>query len=285
MIVAYLLLAHAHPRQLARLAAALPADSPLFVHIDARAPTDVFTQVRARLAARPHTAFVQRHACRWGGIGIVRGTVSLIDALVHSDIHFDYATLLSGTDYPIKSNAGIADFLARNRGTEFIESFRMDLPNRWSNDGGIYRAPDKLLRYHLRIRSWVRPTPLVRKLPYGLLPYGGTQWWTLTREAIRFISTYLRTHPAVMRFMNGVFIPDESLIQTVLGASPMAGAISGDPLRMAIWDRPQPPYPAVLTSADMEAMATSPALFARKFSDAVDAKVYALIDRTLRQQR
>jgi len=131
--VAYLILAHGNPEQLARLVAALPANSPVLIHFDLRADAALYERAVKLLSNRPRLQFVKRHKCWWGAFGIVRGTISLIQALIATDMHFDYATLLSGSDYPIKSNYEIAMFLDRNRGREFIESFLLTVQNRWSD--------------------------------------------------------------------------------------------------------------------------------------------------------
>lgn len=280
MAIAYLILVHADPAQLARLVAALPASSPIFVHVDRRAPAETFAAMQAQLGQR--VTFVRRHACRWGDAGIVRATAALIAAALGSGARFGHATLLSGADYPIKPDAAIASFLDAHPGTEFIECFSLLEHNRWSEHGGVFRTPDKVLNYHLRFRSRVWRLPWRRRLPYDLKPFGGGQWWTLTRDALAYVDRYLADHPKLMRFARGIFIPDESLIQIVLGNSPFAGRLSGDPLRLAIWDRPEPPYPATLGAEDLPLLAASPALFARKFSLAREPEAYDQVDAVLR---
>ena len=137
--IAYLILAHGNPDQLARLVAALPNNSPVLIHFDLRADLTLYRRSVELLCMRPRLEFVKRHACRWGAFGIVKGTISLMQTLVAKKIDFDYVTLLSGSDYPIKSNSEIAIFLERNRGKEFIEFFLVTAPNRWSDHGGYYK--------------------------------------------------------------------------------------------------------------------------------------------------
>src|SRR5580658_2458164 len=89
--VAFLILAHGNPQQLARLVNALPRTSPIFVHFDRRASDSVYGEVQALLKSRPFLHLVKREKCWWASFGIVAGTINLIQAAVGSRIAFDYA--------------------------------------------------------------------------------------------------------------------------------------------------------------------------------------------------
>lgn len=279
VIVAYLILAHGNPDQLLRLVERLPPESPIFLHFDQRAAPSLYARTHELLGRTGRVEFVERYYCRWGNIGIVQGTMSLIHALVQSKKNFDYAMLISGSDYPIKSNREISSFLQANSGKEFIESFCITEPNRWSGFGGLYKTPEKALGWHVRFRSRVWRLPIVRRPPLGLRVHGGSQWWCLTRGAIRHISSYVAQHPELIRFFSRSFIPDESFVQTVVSNSPFASKVTGDDLRLTIWDRPAPPYPATLKAADYPILDQSPKLFARKFDARQDSTILDLLDR------
>jgi hypothetical protein len=254
---AYLILAHSRPRQLATLVGALPRDARVLIHYDKRSPSydDAFEAV---MAVNGSALFVPRHKCWWGAPGIMWATLEMIRTLVNSGLSFDYATLLSGQDYPIKTADRIAGDLSR--GGEFIECFSMLEPNRWSGQGPYFGAPDKVLGRFVRFRSHVRR--IGTRTAHGVIPYGGSQWWTLSDEALRYVA---RADERLLRFLARSFIPDESFMQTILGNSLMHERIVQDDLRLAVWDRAHPPYPALLTAADLPAMASSRKHFARKF--------------------
>jgi hypothetical protein len=277
--VAYLILAHGNPAQLARLVSALPEGSPVLIHFDLRADDAVYQEVRRLLGSRPMLHFVKRQKCWWASFGIVEGTINLIQSLNALDVPYDYATLLSGSDYPIKSNFEIASFLDRNRGREFIESFLLTAPNRWSQEGGYSTSPRRVLGRHVHFRSRMIRLPGLRTMPAGLQPYGGSQWWTLSRETIRYLAEFIGRTPQAVAFFKGCFAPDESFIQTVVSNSSLAGRVAGDNLRIAIWGRPLPPYPATLTMDDQEILRSSPQHFARKFDPKVDSRILDLLDR------
>jgi hypothetical protein len=281
VIIAYLILAHHQPEQLKRLVAALPARSPVYIHIDGKVPTSEVSAMKAAVADRPLTAFVERHICHWGDAGIVEATFDLIHAALAGE-PFDYGTLLSGSDYPIKTGAHIERFLDARAGSEFIEIFDMLQPNRWSEAPGKFKAPERATRWHIRRgRSAIR-LPIPRRLPFGMTPYGGSQWWTLSRAALAYVDDFVAAHPRFRRFLRGVYIPDEFAVQTIIGNSPFLERCANDDLRLVIWDRPTPPYPAVIVSADLELLRKSDRLFARKCDDRTDPLIYDLIDRELR---
>lgn len=277
--VAYLILAHANPEQLARLVSRLPASSPVLIHFDRRADPAAYAKSRQLLGDRPKLQFVKRHVCRWGAFGIVAGTISLIEALTAESADFDYATLLSGSDYPIKSNREVSAYLASNTSSEFIESFSLTEPNRWSGHGGYFKTPEKVLCRHFRFRSHVLRIPGLRTMPYGMLPYGGSQWWTLTKEAITYVANFVRRAPEFVSFSKWSYIPDESFIQSIISNSYLANRVTGNDLRFVVWDRPRPPYPAILTMRDLDQLLASDKLFARKVDANVDRNLLDALDR------
>lgn len=285
MRVAYLLMVHRNPEQVAALLRALPTDSPVFVHIDARVPRRAFAALAALQEVRPFT-LVRRHRCYWGRIGMVRATLELVRAALASGERWDYASLLSGADYPIASNEAIAGFLEEHAGQEFISFWDMrSESNPWKYAPGRMQSDARVDRQHVGAGRRIVRAPWRRSMPGGLHPYGGAQWWTLTRQALEFVMTFTAAHPRYVRFMQGVFVPDECFVQTVLGNSPFRRSFAGDDLRHVDWSRPEPPYPAVLRSEDVEVIGESGKLYARKFDLGVDPEVFATVDRRLRGAR
>ncbi len=71
---------------------------------------------------------------------------------------------------------------------------------------------------------------------------------------------------------------DESFIQTIVSNSHLADRITGDDLRLTIWDRPLPPYPATLTLEDLGTLRASHKHFARKFDVNVDVTILDVLD-------
>jgi hypothetical protein len=116
-----------------------------------------------------------------------------------------------------------------------------------------------------------------------MIPFGGSQWWTLSREALKYIDRMRREDRRLIGALGRSFIADEAFVQTILANSPFASKINQDDLRFAIWDRPKPPYPATLTRADLPLLAASDKHFARKFDFYDNPALADEIDATLRR--
>ena len=179
MKVVFLILMHKNPKQTMRLIERLDSPTSTFiVHVDRRASRAIYKPIE-KWAAKHHSVyFAQRHYCYWGGFGIVAASLECVRTALHLGEAFDYAMLLSGQDYPIKSPNSIFAFLRARRGKQFIETFRLDLENRWSAHGGPYQPMNRVSWYTLAFRSRRIHIPVRRHLPAGLKPYGGSQWWS-----------------------------------------------------------------------------------------------------------
>jgi len=230
-----------------------------------------------RLGAHANVEWLPRRPSPWGGFGHVAATLDGLRRIAADGLRADYVVLLTGQDYPLKSNAAIDAFFARQDGRSFLH--HQPLPVAALPHGGY----DRLAR-HLVRGGRVRPWPSLglgvgawgRRVPYGLQPWFGSGYWCLHREAVGYVMDFLAAHPRYTRFFRRAFIPDEMFFQTILANSPLAATIVDDDLRFIRW-----PGPAILTSADDAALAASSDLFARKFDERVDAEVLNLIDRRL----
>ena len=281
-MVAYLIMGHKDPGQILHLIETLRDSAAFFViHIDGRAGDDVFKPLRDYAATHPEVLLTRRIRCYWGGFGIANAMTECVKAAARSGRHFDYAILLSAQDYPIKSAAQIEDFLTGNKGAEFIESFPLSKPNRWTNHSGYFQAMKRVRYWTFFIRSRRFYLPIPRKFPFGWEPYGGSQWWGLSRECILYLDQFLRQNRGFVSYFKHVLIPDESLFQSILSNSKFRERIVNDDLRYIDWKRPNPNYPRTLDLEDYEFLRSSPKLFARKFSPDRSQELIEKIDTEL----
>jgi Core-2/I-Branching enzyme len=282
MKVAYLIMGHRDPDQILRLIDVLRDSGAFFViHIDKRAAADVFAPLKDYAAAHPEVFLARRIRCYWGGFGIAQAMIECLQTAARSGRPFDYAILLSAQDYPIKSAAQIEDFLTKNEGAEFIESFSLAKPNRWTSHSGYFQAMNRVRYWTFFIRSRTFHLPIARKFPFGWEPYGGSQWWGLSRECILYLDQFLRRNRGFVRYFKHVLIPDESLFQSILSNSAFAGRIVNDDLRYIDWEHPNPKYPRTLESDDFDLLRASPKLFARKFDPDRSKELRARVDKEL----
>ncbi len=276
MRIAYVILAHQLPEQLARLVRRLNTPNALFlVHINRRSDDAVYEAARAGLANLDNVVFLRRHKLYWGGFGHVRATLEGLEELHRRSAQFDYAALLTGQDYPIKPAATIERTLSESGGRSFMAYDRLP--------GGWEEGMKRITRWHSRRigvpRGWHLQLPIPRRFPQRLVPYGGSSYWWLSREAVDYVRSFVAEDPRYLRFFKHVDVPDEIFFHTILMNSPLRDAVVNDELRHVDWTRD--PLPAIFGVGDLETLRRSRKLVARKFDVTVDAEILDLIDREL----
>ena len=290
---AYIVLAHTLPDQLCRLIRKLDDGSSTFhVHIDGASPMAAFGCLSV---FGEKVVLVPREHSRWARLGIVRATLNALRSIEADSRGFDRAILLSGQDYPIKSNREIDAFLHASPYRVFMNHWRIPNVEVWPHRGGLARID----RYFFGIRphqvaaaraanllARIVP-PLRRKMPEGLTPHGGWMWWIFDRAAVRHVLRYVDEHPGYLSYHRHTFAPDEVFFQTLLLNSrdeELIASICNDDLRFVAWEG-EASHPRVLGMGDLEALTSSQDLFARKFDARVDARVLDAIDAALDTDR
>jgi hypothetical protein len=273
--LAYIISAYQNLDQLARLIRRLHGDeTSVVVHVDKKTDDEAYSMLLAALGDVPSVHFLERHTCHWGGFGHVRATLKGIHELKRRDVDFDYLVLLTGQDYPIKSNDFIHTFFEEYREKSFMAYNALPTPS-WSPRGGL----DRIEYWHLRLYGRHLRLPWRRRFPSGLRPFGGGAYWCLSRECVDLVSDFVAARPDVVDFFKHVDIPDEIFFQTVLINSELRETVVNDNLRYIDWTRGV--RPAVLDIRDLERLRESPKLFARKFDVHHDEEILDLIDREL----
>jgi hypothetical protein len=285
MRVAYLILAHEKPAQLARLVSALTADGVgVFVHVDQASLLDDFTD---SVGNAPYVEWArQRVDVHWGGFGVVQATLNLMSQ-ASAKGSYDYFILLSGVDYPIASHARLVAELSSAEGAEFINCRRMPAPD-------IDKPMSRLDRYFIAPKNrrnaiarllnralLIGPRRNVRRALGSMQPYAGSGWWCLSHACVDYIISFTEANPDFVNFFRRSRIPDEMFFQTIVGNSDFGQRIR-PALFYADWSRKAPPFPSVLDRGDLDYLRDSGKLFARKFDLELDHEIFDLIDRDLR---
>ena len=290
-VIAYLLLAHHQPGHLARLVRRLASPrAAFFVHVDARANSDAFDDALASTGANatrlPDADRVQGD---WGAFGLLDATLRLLRA-AHAAGPFQRYVLLSGADYPVRATDDIEEVLLGSD-AEFLALERdLSRPEHRRRAGWVRRWHVAALhglpmgrRLHLPSRvGYVLPR---RRMPLGLAPWHGSQWWALTAAAAQHVLDVADRHPGLVAFHRHVHHPEEIFFQTVLAASPFAARCTslapGDPFVFGAhyvdW-RTLAPSPPVLTLDDLPRLRATDALFARKMQTGVSDRLLDALD-------
>jgi hypothetical protein len=293
MKLAIVVLAHDRPKQLALLLSALRhPQARLYLHVDERSDLAPFAAALEG-AGVGDVALLPRHATRWGSVELVDAA---LEGLVQgTKDRCDYFTLISGQDFPLRPVEEILAFFEEAGSRSYLEYFPLPAP-RWRFEGRertdfytytvlgrretcIPRGEDtsflnpkgRVLNEMLRVRSALKPT---RRFPLYAQPFGGSQWWNLSRVAADRVLSFIDEHPGYRRYHAHTLAPDEVFFQSILLGTDFAAEheIVDDTLRFMRWPDGES-HPRVLTMSDMVAMRESDALFGRKFDSAVDEAV------------
>ena len=111
---AYLILAHHQPKQLLRLVKAIyTPNTVIYIHLDLKRDSKPFTTLFARHHLTDVLFIKDRVNVYWGGFSMVKATLNLMQK-ASADYPYKYYHLLSGSDFPIKSNEYIARFFSKS---------------------------------------------------------------------------------------------------------------------------------------------------------------------------
>ena len=111
--------------------------------------------------------------------------------------------------------------------------------------------------------------------------YGGSQWWTLNREAMLFVLSFTNQQKRVVQLFKTSLIPDEIFFQTILlnaGLFNKQLQIENNSLRMILFKNEQGENAAVLDANDYESIRNSGAFFARKMHPVTSESLLTRID-------
>nr|WP_255732808.1 beta-1,6-N-acetylglucosaminyltransferase [Ruegeria sp. Ofav3-42] len=194
---------------------------PVVIHVDRKVPKEVYTDFIAACSDDPLIRFSHRHVCDWGGWGIVAASQSAAELMLEAFPDVRHVFLSSGACLPLRPVDELINYLLDRPRVDFIESattadvswtiggldqerFTLRFPFSWRKNRKLFDAYVKLQRA-LRIR---------RRIPEGLMPHMGSQWWCLTRQTLSAILQDPR-RKAYDRYFRRVWIPDESYFQTL----------------------------------------------------------------------
>lgn len=301
----YIILAHANPRQLERLINRLnDGDSEFYIHLDLNSKIEDFISIR-----KDNVTFIKnRIECRWGDISLVDATINLLKEIVNVD--FKHVILLSGQDYPIKSNQYINDFLDEN--INYISSNEMNVC--WADEHVNMRkswykikttgnkryciAVPSVLSFDffskMALENYIKlfvaacknmvsihdvfPMLLKKRQLLNIDYYGGSQWFAFNKKTVNKILSYLEDHPEYHCYYKYMFVPDEVFFQTLIR---IVNSEIKDTVTYVNWSRKDCKLPVEFNTFDLNELLScgDGYLFARKFEDNHDDNILDLLDK------
>ncbi|HSW96464.1 MAG TPA: beta-1,6-N-acetylglucosaminyltransferase [Candidatus Saccharimonadales bacterium] len=277
MKIAYLIMANKNPNHLNRLLQSLQSDTvDFFIHIDKKSRDTFFLPKFKNIKILKNSIPVY-----WGGFSQVDAAILLMKEAKLTK-KYDYYILLSGSDYPVKSNTHIHNYLLKNLGKEFINICKMPLNGKtWNRIEYFHFEGSENKIIACGIQTLNKMVKLIKRnypKKYSTLTlYGGSTWWALTDKCIEYILQFIKDNPDFIHFYKYTLCSDEMFFQTILGNSPFKKNIT-NALTYTDWESKELPLPAKITKRHIAILKEEfgktvygngkfPIFFARKFSD------------------
>jgi hypothetical protein len=198
------------------------AGCPLVIHVDKSVSNRVYREFAEGLSDLDNVRFSPRFTVEWGTWSLVAATQEAAELFLDSYPQIRHVYLASGSCLPLRSVPELREYLAARPRTDFIESVTTeDVP--WTV-GGLdserftLRFPFSWKKHRYLFDRYVhlqRRIGFKRRIPAGLVPHLGSQWWCLTRRTLEAI---LRDpeRDTYDRYFKRVWIPDESYFQSLV---------------------------------------------------------------------
>ncbi len=251
---------------------ACDANMLLFVHVDGRSDIPKAQEEQIRNDGRIKF-FSRRFSPNWGSVDLVHCTLYMMEQALNVD-NIERIHLISGEDFPVKSSKEIREYFIGKEANEYINYFSLPHSN-WKN-GGMERLETYQLYDYLNVRKQKllihafhkvqKVLRVKRHINKKFLPmYGGSQWWSLTRDCVQYVVRYSKENPQFLRRCRYCFGTDEIYIQSVVCKSPFRDKIANTNLRYISWGMRNGSSPAYLDITDLPAIENGDFIFARKF--------------------
>ena len=284
---AFLICAHNNFEILKRLIVQLDYPSfDCFVHID-RKVGKIYPEEFTKLAKNSKVIFLSdRINVKWGCVSQINATFSLLEKAMETD-NYDYLHLISGVDFPIKSNKYIYNFFKKNAGHEFVGfakwtpmmDYKMGIYHFFSYD---LQKKCRMI-YHLnRWIEWAQKKIGIKYYSDTKKLSKGCNWWSITGD---FARELLQNKNKLLKDFKYSHCGDEIFLHTFIRNHPVfrkriyneideyAGC-----LRLVDWERG---HPYVWKKGNFDEIMSSEALFARKF-DSSDMDIISLIQKEIK---
>lgn len=276
---AYLILAHDEFGLLQTLINCLDdGRNDIYVHIDRK--VKAMPELKAERAGLQ--VLEKRIDIRWGDVSMVEAEYALFEAAAERG-PYRYYHLLSGVDLPLKSQDYIHRFFEEHDGKEFVG---------YTLTGMTPEIARRMQRWHLFPRhfsrrrnaySAVRALGLRAQEALGIRRNRnidfkkGSQWVSITDGLVHWL---LEKKSWAMKTFSHTFVPDECFVQTLVWMSPLRNNLydtreDGTGCMRAIGWRGSTLVD--WSAADLDQLATSSALFARKFNSSDPAFIQKIV--------
>lgn len=195
--------------------------APVVIHVDARVGSHEYAALGRSLADLHNVSFCKRFKCEWGTWSLVQAAQAGAEKMLERHAEVRHVFLASGSCLPLRPLNELNEYLAARPQTDFIESvttaevgwtvggidmerFTLRFPFSWKKNRRLF---DRYVEFQRRVG-------FRRRIPQGIVPHLGSQWWCLSRQTL---SAILQDPDREMhdRYFSKVWIPDESYFQSL----------------------------------------------------------------------
>lgn len=218
-------------RQVRRLFKALyHTNHYFFFHVDSR--SDYLRREVLKMVRNFPNAVVApwSMATIWGGASLLKMLLRCMeDLMAKREWKWDFFVNLSESDYPIKHNSDLVEFLRARRDYNFLKPHGREL-SRFIKKQGLDRTFLECDEHMWRLGN--------RSLPPEIDIDGGSDWIALNRKFCHFLVMSKDPLVATLRNMYGYsLLPAESFFHTVLRNGPLCETFIRTNLRLTNWKR------------------------------------------------
>lgn len=246
-MIGVIILAHNHLDRVALLARHLAEEGcAVVLHVDKSAKDGALEELKTALADVKGIEYAPRLKCEWGRFSLVEAALGASKRMLDAFPDVQHVALISGSCLPVRPVAELKNMLAENPDTDFIESVLVEQDG-WVRDGLSAERFTLFFPFSWQRHRWLfdkfvdlqRWLKVKRKMPEGLTPHIGLQWWCLSRKTLAKILE----DPALQsykRFFKLTWIPDESFFQTI--ARKHCSKLVSTPLTFVTFDAQGKPF-------------------------------------------
>lgn len=289
---AFMITCYKQPKLVARIISRLETSNHFFfVHVDKKTDISPFVKETEKMK---NVFFTEQIKVNHARISQLKSEILLLHSVreyeIKYGINFDFIHLISGNDYPLRSNDQFDDFFD-NTDSSFMlydsskywkEYLRYEehTVNDWHlNKGGLLSSI--YIKCVGRFLGYVFPRKRIRNLS------GGWDWWSWNSKTFKYVLDFLDANPGYIKRWNHTLCVTEKFFHTILfDKIDELHLETWNPLRFVSW-KPRrnlgpdydPRRPYDLTENDFDLVINSKAFFCRKVDEVKSAKLMDMIDQ------
>jgi len=278
MRIACLIMAHKDPLQVERLLKKFDHEAfDFYIHLDRKSDISEFEF----LGDIDRVYFINnRTKVRWASFSFLNAVLTSFSEIFDTGRKYDFVSVMSGQDYPIKPVSTIYSFLEDNIGKNFIC---------YEEDGEWWdHAVTRINKYHFtnfdfkgryRIQFLINALLPERKFPLPYELFGGPRamCMTLGLDCAKYVVNFIANNRKLRRFAHFTWGPDEFLVPTIIMNSSYKDTVINNNFYYIDWSQGGA-NPKTLTVEDFEILTKTDKMLARKFDITEDATILDMID-------